>query len=101
MRTAKIQGSRTFLWGLTILAAMWTAAGQPPVSAAGEESSDQALARLDARLESQPDDLEALAERARLRDAKGLPMEAYLDRQEILRRRPGDSDVALLAAGNL
>jgi len=101
MTTAKFQGPRTFLWGLTILAVAWAAAGQPPVSAAGEESSDQALARLDARLESQPDDLEALAERARLRDAKGLPMGAYLDRQEILRRRPGDAEMALLAADDL
>jgi biofilm PGA synthesis protein PgaA len=104
MTTARIQGSRTLLWGLTMLAAAWVAAaGQPTVSAAaaGEESSDQALARLDARLESQPDDLEALAERARLRDAKGLPMGAYLDRQKILRRRPGDADVALLAADDL
>src|SRR5215207_6551874 len=101
MTTVNIRGSRAFLWGLTLLAVAWAAAGQPPVSAAGEESSDQALARLDARLESQPDDLEALAERARLRDAKGLPMGAYLDRQEILRRRPGDAGVALLAAGDL
>jgi hypothetical protein len=104
MTTAKIQGSRTFLWGLILLAAAWAAVGQPPVSAAmaaGEESSEQALARLDARLESQPDDLEALAERARLRDAKGLPMGAYLDRQEILRRRPDDAGVALLAADDL
>jgi biofilm PGA synthesis protein PgaA len=103
MTSAKLQGSRTFLWAFIILVAAWAGAGQPPVSAAtaGEESSDQALTRLDARLESQPDDLEALAERARLRDAKGLPMEAYLDRQEILRRRPGDADVALLAAYDL
>src|SRR5215207_9507456 len=101
MTTVNIRGSRIFLWVLALLAAAWAAAGQPPVSAAGEESSDQALARLDARLESQPDDLEALAERARLRDAKGLPMGAYLDRQEILRRRPGDAGVALLAAGDL
>src|SRR5215207_5897672 len=101
MTTVNIRGSRIFLWVLALLAAAWAAAGQPPVSAAGEESSDQALARLDARLESQPDDLEALAERARLRDAKGLPMAAYVDRQEILRRRPGDADVALLAAGDL
>jgi biofilm PGA synthesis protein PgaA len=100
MTTVKFQGSRTFLWGLIMLAAVWAAAGQPPMSA-GEESSDQALARLDARLESQPDDLEALAERARLRDARGLPMGAYLDRQEILRRRPGDAGVALLAADDL
>lgn len=102
MRTAKLHESRAFLRALTLLAAAaWAAAGQPPVAAAGEESSDQALARLDARLESQPDDLEALAERARLRDAKGLPMAAYLDRQEILRRRPGDADVARLAADDL
>jgi|GEM_PF-2687803 len=101
MTTVKIQGSRIFLWGLTLLVAAWAAAGQSPVPAAGEESSDQALARLDARLESRPDDLEALAERARLRDAKSLPMGAYLDRQEILRRRPGDAGVALLAAGDL
>ena len=86
MTTAKIQGSRTFLWGLALLAAAWAAAGQPP-SAAGEESPDQALARLDARLESQPDDLEALAERARLRDAKGLPMDG-------LPRPPGDPAAA-------
>jgi biofilm PGA synthesis protein PgaA len=101
MTPAKLRSSRTCLWGLAILAAAWAAAGQPPVAAAGEESPDQALARVDARLASQPDDLEALAQRARLRDAKGLPMGAYLDRVEILRRRPGDAGVARLAADDL
>jgi biofilm PGA synthesis protein PgaA len=93
-----------------VLAAAWAvlsgvapapAACQVPVDGAGEESPDQVLARIDARLLSQPDDLEALAERARLRDAKGLPMGAYLDRMEILRRRPDDAGVARLAAYDL
>jgi biofilm PGA synthesis protein PgaA len=70
------------------------------MAASGEESSDQALARLDARLASRPD-LDALAERARLRAAKGLPMGAYLDRLEILRWSPKDADVARLAAYDL
>src|SRR5688572_20680707 len=107
MTTARIQRFRTLLWSLALLAtAAWTAAVAPASAAAqpaaaAEESPDQALARADARLESQPDDLEALAERAGLRDAKGLPMGAYLDRLEILRQRPDDADVARLAAYDL
>jgi len=79
----------------------WAAAGHSAMAAAGEESPDQALTRLDASLAAQPDDLEARAERARVRDVKGLPMGAYLDRLEILRRRPEDADVARLAAFDL
>src|SRR5262245_36558569 len=74
---------------------------QAATAASRDESPDQALARLDARLAAQPDDLEALAERARLRAAKGLPMGAYLDCLEILRRRPEDAGVARLAAIDL
>lgn len=50
---------------------------------------------------AQPDDLEALAEQARLHDANGLPMAAYRDRLQILQRRPDDADAARLAAANL
>jgi biofilm PGA synthesis protein PgaA len=50
---------------------------------------------------AQPDDLEALAEQARLHDASGLPMAAYRDRLQILQRRPGDVDTARLAAADL
>ena len=69
--------------------------------AAAEESPEEALTRLDARLAAHPDDLEALAERADARGATGRWMGAFLDRQEILRRRPEDVGVARLAAYDL
>ncbi len=77
------------------------AAAQTAMAAAAAESPEQALARLDARLAAQPDDLDARAERARVRSALGLPMGAYLDRLEILRRQPENADVARLAAVDL
>jgi biofilm PGA synthesis protein PgaA len=92
---------RTLRLGLAALAAAWAVAAAPAVAAASEESPGQALARLDARLAAQPDDLDARAERARVRAAMGLPMGAYLDRLEILRRRPEDAAVARLAAFDL
>ncbi|HEV8582565.1 MAG TPA: hypothetical protein VGX68_26155 [Thermoanaerobaculia bacterium] len=104
---ALLRRSRIIRWVLAALAAGATAAtpasimGQTPAAAAGEEIQEQALARLDARLASQPEDLEALAERARLRDATRQPMGAYLDRLEILRRQPENAEVARLAALNL
>lgn len=101
--TAGFHPLRTLGPGLIALAmAAWApAAAQTAMAAAAEESPSQALARLDTRLAAQPDDLDARAERARVRDAKGLPMGAYLDRLEILRRRPEDADVARLAALDL
>jgi biofilm PGA synthesis protein PgaA len=96
---AGIHPSRAVGLGLVVLAAAWVCAAAP--AAAPDETAEQALARLDARLAAQPDDLDALAERARVRAAKGLPMGAYLDRLEILRRRPDDAGVAHLAAVNL
>jgi biofilm PGA synthesis protein PgaA len=108
MKIPGLQGSRALRWCLAALAtAAWAAAapaaavGQAAMVAAGEASLDPALAGLGARLAAQPDDLEALAERARMRDAKGLPMGAYRDRLEILRRRPEDAAVARLAALDL
>ncbi|HYU35385.1 MAG TPA: hypothetical protein VEW48_24800, partial [Thermoanaerobaculia bacterium] len=92
---------RSFRSGLAALAmAAWLVAIAPP-AAAGEESPDQALARLDARLDEHPDDLAALAERAGVRESLGRPMGAFLDRQEILRRNPEDADAARLAADDL
>jgi biofilm PGA synthesis protein PgaA len=79
----------------------FAAALLPVATAAGEESPAQALARLDARLDAHPDDLAALAERARLREAHGLPLGAYCDRLEILRQRPGDADQERAAALDL
>src|SRR5947199_6423878 len=79
----KIHGSRTARLALAVLAIVaWAAAGQPTGAAA--ESPDPAMAALDARLAARPDDLEARAERARLRAAQGRHMGAYLDRLEIL-----------------
>src|SRR5258706_15432763 len=84
--------------GLAVLTMVaWTAIGQT-ARAGAEGSPGEALARLDARLAAQPDDLEARAERARMRAARGLPMGAYLDRLEIVRRHPGDAGAARLAA---
>jgi len=85
-------------FGFTALALAWFVIAPP---ALGGETPDQALARLDTHLFEHPDDLEALAERARVRDAAGRPMAAFLDRLEILRRRPEDVDIARLAASDL
>ncbi|HKH48412.1 MAG TPA: hypothetical protein VKM72_27435 [Thermoanaerobaculia bacterium] len=79
--------------------AAWLAVAPPAL--AGEESPDQVLTRLDAHLAEHPDDLDALAERARVRDVTGRPMDAFRDRQEVLRRHPEDADVARLAAFDL
>jgi hypothetical protein len=54
-----------------------------------------------ARTEAQPDDDAALAQRARVQETQGLPMDAYRDRLEILRRHPDDTDQARLAALDL
>lgn len=99
--TADLHRTRSFRLCLAALAAAaWIVAMAPP-AAAGEESSEQALARLDAHLATHPGDFAALAERARVRDAAGRPMDAFRDRLEILRRRPEDVDVARLAAADL
>src|SRR5215213_2018970 len=91
---------RSARMGCAVLAmAAWLAVAPPAL--AGEESPEQVLTRLDAHLAEHPDDLEALAERARVRDVTGRPMDAFRDRQEILRRRPEDADVARLAAFDL
>ena len=66
-----------------------------------EESPGQALARLDAHLAAHPDDVAALSERAHARGAAGQWMGAFLDRQEILRQRPEDAEMARLAAYDL
>jgi tetratricopeptide (TPR) repeat protein len=85
-------------FGWTALALAWLAFASPALAG---ETPDQGIARLDAHLTVQPDDLDARAERARLLDAAGRPMAAFLDRQEILRRRPDDVDMARLAAHDL
>src|SRR6185436_7475242 len=88
--TEPSHNNRSFLLGVAALAtAAWIVAVSPAVAA--EENPDQALARLDARLAAHPDDLAALAERAEARGATGQWMGAFLDRQEILRRRPEDT----------
>jgi len=87
---------------LAVLAtAVWAAGGQAAMAASGEAAPDQALAQLNARVEAHPGDLAALAERARLLDATGRPMSAFLDRREILRQHPEDIDQARLAAFDL
>ena len=106
MKTAGLQGSRTVRSCLAALAAVAltvaaASAGQAATAAPGDESPDQALARLDSHLAEQPNDLEALAERARVRDAKGLSMAAYADRLAILRQHPDDALMARLAAYDL
>ena len=60
-----------------------------------------AWAGLGSRLGAQTAGLAALAERARTSETRGLPMEAYRDRLEFLRRQPGDADQARLAANDL
>ena len=85
---------------LAALAAVWAVTAMIPARAAAE-SPEEALTRLDARLAAHPDDLEALAERAHARGATDRWMGAFLDRQEILRRRPDDVAVARLAAYDL
>jgi biofilm PGA synthesis protein PgaA len=101
MASRNFNHSRTTRLCLAVLAAAaWAVVGQVSMAASGEEP-DQALAHLNARLEMHPGDLEALAERARVLDATGQPMSAFLDRQEILRQRPGDTDLARLAAFDL
>jgi biofilm PGA synthesis protein PgaA len=86
---------------IVLAAAAWSALGQTAMAASGEEDPHQALAQLNARLAAHPGDVEALAERARVFDAAGQPMSAFLDRREILRQRPGDAGLALLAASDL
>src|SRR5258707_8354294 len=101
MKSRNFSNSRATRLSLAVLAMVaWTAMGQTAWAGA-EESPGEALARLDARLAAQPDDLEARAERARMRAARGLPMGAYLDRLEIVRRHPEDAGAARLAAFDL
>ena len=101
MTGARPSHNRSFRLGVAALAtAAWIVAVASPAAAA-EENPDQALARLDARLGVHPEDLAALAERAGVQETLGRPMGAFLDRQEILRRRPEDADVARLAAYDL
>jgi tetratricopeptide (TPR) repeat protein len=93
---------RGFLAGLALFALMGFASGQATAAQEeGETPPTQSLAALDAALAERPDDLGALAERARLHEATGRPMQAFLDRREILRLRPDDAGVARLAAYNL
>lgn len=101
MEPRNFHRSRAIRLCLAVLtAAAWAAVGRMAMAASGEEP-DPTLAHLNARLAEYPDDLEALAERARVLDATGQPMGAFLDRREILRQRPGDTDLARLAASDL
>ncbi|HEX3531672.1 MAG TPA: hypothetical protein VH988_31825 [Thermoanaerobaculia bacterium] len=105
MKSQNFRHSLTARLYLAVLAAaVWAAAGQVAMAASGEAAPDEApaqLARLDTHLEAHPGDLAALAERARLYDATGRPMSAFLDRREILRQHPEDTGLARLAAFDL
>lgn len=86
---------------LLVAAAGAMAPGRSLLANEPNAATAAALARLDAILAAQPEDVTALVARGRLRESAGLPMLAYLDRREILRLRPEDPDVARLAAHNL
>lgn len=81
--------------------ALLAATGVPAAFAASASKADPALAELNARLKAHPGDIGALAERARVFDTAGQPMNAFLDRKKILTQRPGDTDLARVAAYDL
>ena len=96
----KVHHSRATRLCIGLLSAsIWVTAAAAVLAAS--PAPDPALAQLNARLKTHPDDLEALAERARLFDTAGQPMNAFLDRQKILAQRPGDNDLARVAAYDL
>lgn len=98
----KVHRSRATRLCIVLLAAsVWTAGAQAAFAASEVRAPDPALAELNARLKAHPDDIEALAARARLFDTAGQPMNAFLDRRKILAQRPGDSDLARVAAYDL
>jgi biofilm PGA synthesis protein PgaA len=87
---------------LSILLAWLVLAAAPAFAESSVASGATAeLAQLDAAIAARPDDVEVLAARARLHEAAGRPMQAFLDRREIMRHRPDDVDTARLAASNL
>ncbi|HEX4962172.1 MAG TPA: hypothetical protein VF173_15155 [Thermoanaerobaculia bacterium] len=86
---------------IALLAVVWAAGAQAAFAASEVKAPDPVLAQLNARLKAHPDDLDALAERARVFDAAGQPMNAFLDRRKILAQRPGDLDLARVAAYDL
>jgi biofilm PGA synthesis protein PgaA len=102
MELRNVHCSRATRLCIALLATSVGMAGAQAIFAAsGNKAPDPALAELNARLKAHPDDIEALAARARIFDAASQPMNAFLDRKNILAQRPGDSDLARVAAYDL
>lgn len=93
--------SLVFVGSLVVAIAALAAASTAAEPAAETSADVVALARLDATLAADPLDASALAERAALRRTAGLPMLAFLDRRELLRLQPDDSELARVAAYDL
>jgi biofilm PGA synthesis protein PgaA len=96
----------TFLAALLTLAAPLAgtpllATGDASEAATRTETPEQTLAQLERLQPPRPADVEALTERAGLRETAGQHMAAFLDRREIARLRPGDATAARLAAYSL